>query len=500
MNNSNTDYQLKVWKLSNFTDLNVAVLDSDFVDNRDGNKHYVMNVWEISEEDTPRQVLLQLEGLKVLELTEELVTLDVSDSFIQDTLGELENSIINLCKPYIKKLGLHRRGKITYMSIINEPDEDFDESTLKLSLKCTDYDTNFYMGQKRVEKSNKFHHNNVKIILELIGIQIEIDDSEQKIIPDFRLRQVGMSKRQLPKRVKLSEYSFVESSSKSSDIEEPKQESPIKAKEEIKSSDNDSPLLDSPEPEHIIIDVQKEEDNQESPDDNLAEIDELDKALKDSDSDKKVEDNDSKNDSDEPIDALKLQESSDSSNSSDLGNLDSDSDMHIEDILAKKIEEELQSDKFNSNRSENDSPSEEDVQRESTPEPKPKSESGSGSGSELEDSSESDPEPVVEVESDSESSEEVLPPPKKTTKSKAKAKPKTKAKPAKKNNKKTTKTSKNTKGSKKNSETKPEKKIISIKGLNDLLDSDDLDDTDSEQDTEEMAEHVKRILNSQTKN
>jgi hypothetical protein len=98
------------------------------------------------------------------------------------------------------------------MSIISDfSNKGMDVAVIKLRTSNLDYNPSYFFGANRVDADYLINENS-KIIIELVDIQFDLKNNA--ILPGFRLRQ--MAKISLvPRRVALSEYSFVDYESES---------------------------------------------------------------------------------------------------------------------------------------------------------------------------------------------------------------------------------------------------------------------------------------------
>ena len=204
---------IKIWRPEEFSSIKLSPLETEIVKDNGINKYFIINVWEESD-NSPKQVLLQINNLKVLSVEKDVVMLETLDEETNSFIDVLENSIITLCKPFVKKLGLESNG-LTYMSIISDfSNKGEDIAVMKLRTSNLDYDPTYFFGAKRVDVDYLVNANS-KIIIELVDIQFDLENNA--ILPGFRLRQMAKIS-MAPQRMTLSEYSFVDSDSESASV------------------------------------------------------------------------------------------------------------------------------------------------------------------------------------------------------------------------------------------------------------------------------------------
>lgn len=203
-----SDTHVKIWKPEEFHSIKLSPLDTEIISAEGVNKYFVINVWETSNEN-PREIFLQINDLKVLNIEKDVVILETLNNDANLFIDELEKSIISLCKPYVKKLQLDNSA-LTYMSIISDyTNKGKETEVMKLRTSNLDYDPTYFFGAKKVD-AEYLVKSRSKIIVELVDIQFDLENNA--ILPGFRLRQMAKIS-SVPNRTVLSEYSFVDDDS-----------------------------------------------------------------------------------------------------------------------------------------------------------------------------------------------------------------------------------------------------------------------------------------------
>jgi len=97
---------IKIWRPEEFSSIKLSPLETEVVTDNGINKYFIINVWEASNHSCPKQVLLQINDLKVLSVDKDIVMLETLNEETNSFIDELENNIVMLCKPFVKKIGI----------------------------------------------------------------------------------------------------------------------------------------------------------------------------------------------------------------------------------------------------------------------------------------------------------------------------------------------------------------------------------------------------------
>ena len=201
--------KIKIHKLDQIDQLKIVALDTSIVKSNNSNDYFVIYLWNNLIE--PEQIFIQFDNLKVIDIEKNIMILQILKNDDVQIFDKVEQQLINICKPYIKKLNKNTSqiGELTFMSLISDfYSRGEDMLCMKLKLDNPDYlPSIFSSGSDKIDPQFLIN-SNVKIILELVDIQYDL--TNKILLPDFRLRQV-VKKNYSLKRVELSEYSFYDS-------------------------------------------------------------------------------------------------------------------------------------------------------------------------------------------------------------------------------------------------------------------------------------------------
>lgn len=204
MSNHNT----KIFKLDEINLLNISPLGIKNIS--DNNiKYLLIYLWNVIGESTS-QIFIQINNLKVSNINNNVITFDLLDNSDITHINLIEEQIINIFKEKLIE-NIDDSNNITFISLVNNYNDD--EYKIKLSTNYNDYNTTVYNNKESNEEL--VLDSCVNIIIELVGIQYDINN--KILFPDFRLRQI-VKKIKIPERIKLSEYSFIDSENEEDNI------------------------------------------------------------------------------------------------------------------------------------------------------------------------------------------------------------------------------------------------------------------------------------------
>jgi hypothetical protein len=183
-------------KIESFNYNNITTLKQNVVDKQ----YLILDLWESVDRNNHRQIFLQLNDVKVLNRTNDIILFDITDrNDIIQPLINIENTVLSILKTYLARINKH--GKFNFSSSIKENKLD-NTTILSLNLNNSDYPINIYNNLKQHSNVNIFNNNSsFNIILEVMSIQFDM--YKGLIVMDTRFR-LAIENILLPKRIKIT--------------------------------------------------------------------------------------------------------------------------------------------------------------------------------------------------------------------------------------------------------------------------------------------------------